>query len=391
MRSLRKDATAVSLKLLVTLIAVLLSGSAAAECLPQQMQEANLAYQNAAQFLTAQQWDMAIDRLKSVVQFCPEHVEANRGIGTAYAGKGDFVQAAEWYRKVIDLRGENVEAGDFANLAKALAKQKKYKEARAEYMKAERLAPDDCGVLFNLGVMHYAAGFHTQSVEALEHSLEVCPQIREHALKQLAKSAAAAAKQQRRNGNNKKAAYYEGLVQEYGGQAGGSTTYDLITQKMKSKDYAGAVDLLEKMLAKNPDQANAWLTLARANDAQGKKGAAVDAYRKYLALKPDNHRETASLIQVLSEAGRCDEAVQAATAAEARFAAQGRKVMGKIWYTHGMALECREDFAGALAKYTKAAASNDSPWAELGRSSAERMQQTIDYQKAQKKRANQGG
>nr|MEE4267289.1 hypothetical protein [Candidatus Krumholzibacteria bacterium] len=69
------------------LLGSLSAQTATAECQPGQMQEANLAYQSAAQFLQAQQWDQAIARLNSIVNVCPEHVEATRGLGTAYMGK----------------------------------------------------------------------------------------------------------------------------------------------------------------------------------------------------------------------------------------------------------------------------------------------------------------
>jgi Flp pilus assembly protein TadD len=65
-------------------------------------------------------------------------------------GKQQFALAVPAFQKVIALRGEDVQAGDFNNLARAFAQQKMYKEARAEFMKAEQLAPDDCGLLFNL-------------------------------------------------------------------------------------------------------------------------------------------------------------------------------------------------------------------------------------------------
>ena len=370
---------------------VLGAGPATAECLPGQMQEANLAYRSAAQFLEAQQWDQAIARLQSIVQVCPEHVEATRGIGTAFLGKGDYPQSIQWYRKVIEIRGDEAEAGDFANLAKAYAKNKMYKEARAEYMKAEILAPDDCGVLFNLGVMHYASGYHVQSVEVLEHAMDVCPQIRDHALKQLAKSAAEAAKQQRRNGNNERAQFYEKLAMQYGSEAGGSTVSARIREKMDARDYAGAAQLAESTLEQNPDQPNIWLTMARAKDAMGDKSGAIAAFRGYLERRPDNVREHASLIQVLAEAKRCDEAIAAAKAAEQRFAPQGRKVLGKIWYTHGMALECAGQYEAARAKYAQAAGSGDTQWARLGRASQDRMANRLEYEEARRKKARQGG
>lgn len=376
---------------LFSLLVLSIPGLVAAECLPGQMQEANLAYQSASQFLQQQQWDQAIARLQSIVSVCPEHVDATRGLGTAYAAKGDYATAAERYTTVIELRGDEVEAGDYANLAKALAKQKLYKEARAEYMKAEMLAPDDCGVLFNLGVMHYASGFYTQSVDVLEHSLDACPQIREHALKQLTKSATKAAEQQQRAGNNTKATYYTDLASQYGGQAGGSTTYDMVKQKMRSQDYNGAIGLLEQMLARNPDQPNAWLTLARAQDAAGQKTASVTSFRRYLALKPDDTTEIGAMLQVMVEAGQCTPASSEAQAAYTKHAAMGRRALAPILYSWGLALECTGDYESAKGKFAQCAASGHDKFASSASQQVERMDGFLAMEEAERKKARQGG
>lgn len=376
--------------LVSALIMGLGAGAAMAACQPGQIQEANLAYQSASQFLDAKQWDQAIARLESIVGVCPEHVPANRGIGAAFYGKGDYGKAIEWYGKVIEIRGTDSEAGDFANLAKAYAKVKQYKEARAEYMKAEQRAPDDCGVLFNLGVMHYAAGYNVESVETLEHALEVCPHLRDRLVKQLATSATAAAKQQKRAGNNERAAFYENLANQYGSAAGGSTVSAKIREKMVAKDYAGAAALAEQTLASNPEQPGIWLSMARCKDAMADRNGAVEAYKQYLALKPNDVRETATLIQVLAEAGRYDEAIATARAAEQKFAPQGRKVLGQIWYMHGMALELSENYEGALNKYTDTAGCGESEWAARGRDGQTRMENTVAYENAKKKKAQQG-
>lgn len=376
---------------ILSLMALAAPVPAAAECLPGQMQEANLAYQSAAQFLTNKQWDQAIARLQSIVSVCPEHVEATRGLGTAFAGKGDHVQAAEYFATVIELRADKVEAGDYANLAKALAKQKLYKEARAEYMKAEMLAPEDCGVLINLGIMHYASGFYTQSVDVLEHAIDACPQYRERVLPQLTKSATKAADQQKRAGNNSKAAYYTDLASQYGGQAGGSTTYDMVKQKMRAKDYPGAISLLEKMLSQNPDQPNALLTLARAQDAAGQKSASVGSYRKYVALKPDDTTEIGTMLQVMVESGQAESAKSAAAEAYAQHAAKGRQAVAPILYSWGLALEKTAEYDTAKAKFAECAASGHQKYASSARQQVGRMDDFLAMEEAQRKKARQGG
>jgi tetratricopeptide (TPR) repeat protein len=220
LQQFRNPRTGRLLGLGLLLIGSLAGSVALAACQPGQMQEANLAYRTAATFLQGGQWDQAVAQLKSAVDICAEHVDATRGLGDAYMGKGEFQNAVIWYNKVVNIPGYEPQAGDFGNTAKAFAKQKKYKEARVEYMKAQKLAPDDCGILFNLGVMHYATGFQAQSVEVLQHALEVCPQYKDNILKQLVKSAEKAAAKQKKAGNSAKAEYFQGLVNQYGGAAG---------------------------------------------------------------------------------------------------------------------------------------------------------------------------
>jgi tetratricopeptide (TPR) repeat protein len=376
---------------ILLLITLAFAGSALAQCQPGQLQEANLAYGSAVEFLNNKQWDQAIARMQSIVDVCPEHVEATRGIGTALVGKGDYQNATTWFKKVVQLRGNEVQAGDFGNLASSFAKLKMYKEARAEYMKAQKIAPDDCGVLFNLGVMHYASGFHPQSVEVLEHALEVCPQYRDPILVQLSKSAAKASEQQKKNGNNEKAAYYATLVNTYGGQAGGSTTYDMVKVSMQKKNYPEAVNLLKQMLAKNPNQPNAVLTLARAQDAMGNKAGSVEAYRTYLALKPNDAEATGTMLQVMVEAGQCSRAATEANMAAQRLQAKGRSALASVYYSWGLALECQKDYEQARSKFARCVGSGNEKYSSPGQEQVERMEGFIALAEAEKKKARQRG
>ncbi len=370
---------------------LLVGGMAIAKCQPGQMQEANLAYNSAVEFLNQQKWDQAIARMQSIVDVCPEHVEATRGIANAYAGKGDWANAEMWYAQVIELRGEEAEAGDYGNLAKSFTKLKKYKEARAEYMKAQVIAPDDCGVLYNLGVLHSASGFHAQAVEVFEHALEVCPQYRDNVLVQLSKAAGKASEQQRKAGNNAKAAEYAQLMSKYGGQAGGSTTYDMVKKKMAEKNYPEAINLLNQMLAKNPNQPNAQLTLARACDAAGQKSASVDAYRKYLALKPTDAEATGTMLQVMVEAGQCDRASAEAALAVRKLESQGRAALAGVYYSWGLALECKQDYEQARSQFARCVASGNAKYSGPGQTQVERMDGFLERARIEKKRAQQGG
>lgn len=373
------------------LIGIFSASAAVAACQPGQMQEANKAYQQAQEFMVKKDWDQAIAGMQSALQICAEHVEATRGIGTAMMGKGKFSESIPYFQRVIELRGDHVEAGDYANLAKPYAKLKKYSEARAEYMKAQELAPNDCGVLYNLGAMHNAAKYYSQSVEVLEHALEACPQIKDHVLELLTKSAEKAAAQQKANGNNERAAYYEGLVQEYGGQAGGSTTYDMVEKKMKAKDYQGAVTLLNQMLAKDPEHTGGLLTLARAQDQLKNRPASITAYQKYLALKPNDEKATAAMLQVMVENEQCTQAKSEAASAARKFESKGREILAPIMYSWGLALECTGEYDAARDKFQQCASSGNARYASYGARQVERMEGLKAREEAEKKKAAQGG
>ncbi|MEN8005643.1 MAG: tetratricopeptide repeat protein [Candidatus Krumholzibacteriota bacterium] len=376
--------------LAIVLAGMFASPAVLAECQPGQMQEANLAFQSAQEFLVNRQWDQAIARLQSIVQVCPEHVDATRGIGTAMMGKGMFAESVPYFQQVIELRGDYVQAGDYANLGKAFAKQKMYTEARGEYMKAQQLAPDDCGVLYNLGAMHNAAKFYSQSVEVLEHALDACPEISEPVLKLLTKSAEKAAAQQKANGNNDRAQYFTGLAQKYGGQAGGSTTYDMVKQKMKQKDYQGAVTLLDQMLAKDPNHTGGLLTLARAQDQLKNRSASIDAYKKYLAIKSNDENATAAMLQVMVENGQCSLAKTEAASAARAFEGKGREALAPIMYSWGLALECTGEYDAARDKFQQCAASGHARYAPYGARQVERMEGLKAVEEAEKKKAAQG-
>ena len=308
-------------------------------------------------------------------------------MGLAYMNLEDYDSAAAAYVKAIaaiQASDTAVDAADHANLAKVYAKQKKYKEARAEYMKAERLAPNDCAVLFNLGVLHTATQFYKEAVETLESALASCPDLSDKIMPQLAQAADKAAQQQRSIGNADKAKFYQTKAEEYGGSAGGTTTYDLIKTAMKDRDYTKAVQLCDQLLAKDATHTGALLTKARAQDALDQKPASIKTYRDYLASKPNDIAATSAMIIVMAEAKQCAEATQEAAGAAQRFAGMGTKEMGKINFAWGKALFCAGDYAGAKAKFNAAAASGDEKWVQAGRDGVAACEQHLNFQAQQR-------
>ncbi len=185
--------------------------------------------------------------------------------------------------------------------------------------------------------------------------------------------------------------YYEDLMTQYGGAAGGSTTYDMVKQKMSAKDYTGAAALLEQMLAKNPDQPNAWLTLARVYDAMGSKAKSVEAYKNYLKAKPNDAKATGDMLQVMVEVGQCSQAKTEAQAAVTRLVSQGARALAPVNYSLGLALECLQEYAAAEAKFNQVAASGNDRYVTSARTQVQRMKDLQDLAEYERKKARQGG
>jgi tetratricopeptide (TPR) repeat protein len=378
----------------LVLLGVVLLGvqPALAQCTPGQMEEARLQFAGAQILLDSQQWQEAIPQLQSIVDFCPEFFPALRGLGRAYQQTEQFELAAQAYGRVVEVRGSEADAFDYANLAQVLTRQRKFREARAEYLKARARDPHNCTVLVNLGILHNASDYPLQAVETLEDALVHCAELTDRILPRLAEAAQKAAEQQRQIGNQERAAFYAAKASEYGGSAGGVTAYRQIQESMARGDFAGTIERCRQLLANEPQHAGAWLTKARAADALGRKADSIEAYRKYLELRPDDIDETASQIIVMVEADQCADAITVARAAVQRFAGVGSLALGKINFAYGKALFCAEDYAAARAQFQRAVQSGDATWASAAREGVAACDQQLQYDAAQRQRAaRQGG
>jgi tetratricopeptide (TPR) repeat protein len=362
--------------------------AAGAECSPMQQQEADEAYRLVYEFVQNNQWEQAVPRLRSVLEICPTHLNALRALGRAYLKLGRLDEAKQTYDKLIESAGDKVEAVDFASLGLVLSQMKNYQEARAAYMKANTLAPDDCGILFNLGMLHMGVQDYRRAVETLEHAREECPEIREKIMAQLPDACKLAAAKEKKIGNQERAQVFEQKYREYAGQAGGSEAYELAAKYMENRQYAEAVKILEEILADSPDHAPSWLSLARSKEQLGNHAGAIDAYEHYLKLKPGDEDATADLVLAYAEQDRCQDALTLARQAGERFTAKGQAAMARINYSWGKALECAGSYAEARDKFKACAASSVDPWDHYAELQVQRMNDLIQREEI---RRRQGG
>ena len=363
---------------------------AVAQCSPGQKQEADLAYASAYEFLKAQQWEQAIPRLESILEVCPTHVNSLRGLGTAYKGLGRLEEARDTFIELINVRSDEAEALDYGNLGGVYAKLKDYQNARSQYMHAQALAPDDCSILFNLGMLHMGVQDYRNAVETLEHTLEECLQVREQVLPNLAKACEKAAAKEKSIGNNDRAQLYREKHQQYAGIAGGSTSYDLVRKHMRDKNFTEAVKLLEQILAEDPSHSAAWLSLARCQDQLGKDSEAITAYERRLELRPDDENTTADLIILYAETGQCQKAISLAQAGKERFEPKGREHLAGIYFGWGMGLSCAKEYEAAKEKFRLSANSGVPKWSSPAQQQLQRQNELIEFDRLKKEKEAQG-
>lgn len=407
--------------------ALLLAGSlacalapaiAVADCTPSRAQEADLAYGTAKDFLDNQRWLAAIPSLESALSICDEHVPTLQALAMAYRQAGDLhkargdslksagdaagaesaqQQAASlWaksrgtYAKLVAIPKREPEASDYAGYGLTLVRLKDYANARATYLKARAKLPRDCEVLFNLGVLHMAAQDFRSSVETLEETLEICPDLADRIYPNLANACKRAAEKESKIGNTVEAEAFNRKYQEYAGQTGGSTSYELAVNKMKQKQWDEAIVLFQKVVEEKPNKKPAWLNLARCQKSKGDHDAAVAALEKYLALSADDVDARAEMVEVLTLGNRCAEAKAFAAQAVTAFAAKGQQRLGQLNYHYGEALECLGEFSAAKERFRQAATSGDPDLASLAARKMERQDQLIQREVARRKQ-QQGG
>jgi len=323
------------------------SSGAMAECSEAQQIEAAHAFQVAKDFLMAKNWAQAIPSLQSALEICDEHENSLKYLGKSYRETGRFDEAVVMFSKLIEVRGQTATASDHMGLGKTYAKLKDYRKARQSYVSAQKLAPTDCSVLFNLAVMHGAVKDYARSVDTYEEVLDNCPQLKEKALPKLAKACQKAAEKERKMGNVAVAKEYDKRYQEYAGSAGGAVGYKIIADRMNSGNYSGAVSACDDFLSKNPESTKihkVLLNKAGCLRALNRDSEAISTYREYLKLRPSNYAVTGSLIELMAKAGQCEAGINLAESV-----ASSNSI--EVYYGWGMALECMERYMDAKEKF----------------------------------------
>ncbi len=374
--------------LVLSLLVAVTTGPVIAGCPEGQQKEADFAFSQAGDFIKAQSWTQAIPQLQSALSICPEHANSLKYLGKAFFATEDFAQARTTFERLIEVRGKDAQSGDYMDLGKTYAKLKEYRLARQAYVNASRLAPEDCSILFNLAVMHNAVKDFPRSVETFEQVLDGCPNLREKVLPELTKACRAAAERERGFGNIKEADLYAVKASEYGSQAGGSTGYQLIVEKMRASDYTGAADLCDAFLKNNPESSrrdNVLLNLARCRTRLNQTDAAVTAYRQYLELKPSDSKSASEYAELLTKVERTDEALAVAEKFLAHVEDESQRVY--LVYAQGKALEGAERYMEAKEKFRWVVANATGEYKFWSQEEMQRQDQLEEIRQRQRQNA----
>ncbi|GAC1644015.1 MAG: hypothetical protein NVS9B15_00820 [Acidobacteriaceae bacterium] len=109
---------------------------------------------------------------------------------------------------------------------------------------------------------------------------------------------------------------------------------------IENRDFAGAVELLQKYTTAKPDDYRGWYTLGYANSELNSADAAISDYKKALAIKPDLFEANFDLGSLLARSGRRDEAIALLEKAttetpSAGDAAQQKRAKASAWTAVG--------------------------------------------------------
>lgn len=123
---------------------------------------------------------------------------------------------------------------------------------------------------------------------------------------------------------------------------------------IQKKDFSSALDLLNKVVAADPKNYEAWFDLGFVNNAIGKTPDAIAAYRQSVAAKPDVFESNLNLGLMLARAGQPGSEEYLRTATKLTPTAHAAEGKEQAWLALGHTLE-KSKPADAIEAFQEAA------------------------------------
>ncbi len=124
---------------------------------------------------------------------------------------------------------------------------------------------------------------------------------------------------------------------------------------IQKQDYAAAEPLLQKVVAADPANYEAWFDLGFAENALGKTDDSIAAYRKSVAAKPDVFESNLNLGLQLAKTGQPDAEQFLRDATQLKPTSHVAEGHARAWLSLAHVLEAKKP-EGALTAYRQAAA-----------------------------------
>jgi tetratricopeptide (TPR) repeat protein len=228
----------------------------------------------------------AIDDLDRAIELDPNLSTAYLNRGAAYNSLGQYERAIDDLAKAIKLDPRN--AGAHTNIGLAYFMVNQYDHSIESLSEAVRLAPRNEIVLLNRGNVYARLGFRDQAVQDYAAAEQINPRLiasyggSARLLEEMGRQSLAIRDEQRM-----------GMRPDTGEL---DTRYESGNAKRARGDWQGSIAEFDRVIAADPNRAEAYLARGWARFCAGEPGAEHDA-RAYLKLK--GYRERTASYMVL--------------------------------------------------------------------------------------------
>lgn len=125
------------------------------------------------QYTQINEWDEAIKCFKQCLTIVPKDIELLYWLGSSYYFKGDYREAEEVFRRLVEYEPMREDA--YFNLGIVLAKQKKYDDVIRTLKKAIEVNHTDAEILFHLAGTYLVIGEYLSAIDTYTRIVDLFP------------------------------------------------------------------------------------------------------------------------------------------------------------------------------------------------------------------------
>ncbi|HEY6763460.1 MAG TPA: protein kinase [Candidatus Sulfotelmatobacter sp.] len=251
--------------------------------------------------------DLALQEFQQALHLDPLDAAAMRGLARTYERSGRVADAEATFQRAIALRPNDWDS--YSSYGGFCHRQRKYPEAITQYQKALQLTPDNAQVLANLGATYMDTGdpkLYPMAEQSLQRSIAIAPSYEVYAnlgvlyIQENRFQEAAAVNEKALSINDKNYDVWNNLL----------TCYDWLKLPEKSAEARGhLLTLLEQAIKTNPQDANAYGTLAAVYASMHEREKSLSSVQTTLALTPNDPNNLLSVADAYELLGDRRQAV----------------------------------------------------------------------------------